>query len=58
MNKFYMESLLSGVHELIHLTSDVENNGNLNDYNRFSFEEMNRQLGILIREKIILAQRI
>ena len=52
MDKIYMlEALLSGVHELIHLTNDVRKNGNLNDFNCFSFEDLNRQLGCLIKGK-------
>ncbi|RMZ99255.1 hypothetical protein BpHYR1_030111 [Brachionus plicatilis] len=49
MDKIYKpEALLSGVHELIHLTGDVARNGDLNDFNCFSFEDLNRQLGRLI----------
>ncbi|CAF0998174.1 unnamed protein product [Brachionus calyciflorus] len=52
MDKIYMpEALLSGVHELIHLTNDVKKNGNLIDFNCFSFEDLNRQLGCLIKGK-------
>ncbi|RNA17069.1 hypothetical protein BpHYR1_015517, partial [Brachionus plicatilis] len=49
MDKIYKpEGLLSGVHELIHLTGDEARNGDLNDFNCFSFEDLNRQLGRLI----------
>ncbi|RMZ98668.1 hypothetical protein BpHYR1_010421 [Brachionus plicatilis] len=51
--EFYygLDTMLSGVHELIHITSDIKNNGSINELNCFAFEDMNRQVVNFIKAK-------
>ncbi|RNA12196.1 hypothetical protein BpHYR1_041393 [Brachionus plicatilis] len=51
--EFYygLDIMLSGVHELIHITSDIKNNGSINELNCFAFEDMYRQVSNFIKAK-------
>ncbi|CAF0902103.1 unnamed protein product [Brachionus calyciflorus] len=52
MSEIYgAHSMLSGIHELVHLTRDIKNIGNLNDFNCFQFENFNRELLRLVKSK-------
>ncbi|RNA00963.1 hypothetical protein BpHYR1_041281 [Brachionus plicatilis] len=51
MAYFYgSKSMLSGVHELLHLVRDIQNIGNLKEFSCFPFENANRELLKLIKD--------
>ncbi|CAF0919879.1 unnamed protein product [Brachionus calyciflorus] len=59
MEYFYgADSMLSGVHELIHLTEDFKNNGHLSEFNCFTFEDLNRQITSFLKAKNLVGVQL
>ncbi|CAF1090034.1 unnamed protein product [Brachionus calyciflorus] len=50
-NIYGPKSMLSGVHELLHIVDDVKKIGNLNEFNCFPFENFNRESLNLVNSK-------